>query len=230
MYEAIIKISCLALILGLCLSLLRENGVKSYARIGLGLVFSVFIIGLIPTAFGNYFGSGGTGLTEALSGKLQNILILSEIKGDYSSDNALSVTEEYKSRLKQGAESAVAEKTGFLTNVTFVVCEDISSADFGMIEHVHCQIIGFEEAEGNNTDAGIYSTSKPEADGGIDKIEITPDGIFINGEPIGDNDSSNENDISANIADREMAEEKIYIALQSFCGVAREKCSIFWEE
>lgn len=242
MTDFVVKISCMCIILGLLLSLLRDGGVKGYAKIGLGLVFSVCLLSsLLSFAGGTSESYGMGGLASQLAGRLENMLVLAEIKGDSASGSSAEIIAEYKLRLKQELESSVNEKLGINVNANFVVCTDIESSEFGSVEYVHCQIkdspqkIVQNEAEQGETD--ISDTQEEGKNSGIDKIEITPDGVFIDGEAIGGNTSGSGKD-SGEITDGDNVSEskkdeiigRIFYVISDFCGVEREQCNIFWEE
>ncbi len=232
MSEFAVKISCLAVLLGIFLSLLRDGGVKNYAKIGLGLVFTVCIV----TSLLNFIvgdagldGSSG-GISKAIEGKLRNALLLAEISGGENSDSSSAIMNEYKLRLKAGAEKEVLSRTGYGVSVAFAVCEDSSSADYGQILHVHCRVIGKGNLDEQEEPVESIETQKPLSD----KIEITAEGIFINGVLIGGDSSKDdygeggaEDGITSE--EREQATVKIQQALVGFCGVTAEQCSIHWE-
>ena len=75
--------------------------------------------------------------------------------------------------------------------------------------------------------------SNEQKDDKIDKIEIKPDGIYVNGRPVNEKDraeAEQENKNAAVYEARRKAEEKTYEAIKVFCGAEREICSIFWED
>ncbi|MBO5417354.1 MAG: stage III sporulation protein AF [Clostridia bacterium] len=226
MTETVIKLSCFAMLIGIALSVLKDGGLKNHASIGLGLVFTVSLLSAVISLTGGADNISKNGLGAALSGKLKNMLMLSEIKADTETDaeGGNAVIEKYKEEMSSKLREKIKAQTGLESTVNFIVCEDISSPEFGTVLHVYCKL--------ENYVAGDDDTITEESQGreDIDKIEIKPDGIYVNGEPVGGDKNTSERDESEREKERELLSEAVYGVIRGFCGAEREMCSIFWEE
>lgn len=228
MTDTVIKISCFAIIIGMALTLLKEGALKNYAAVGLGTVFTVCLVTSVLSLLGGadaIIQSGG--LSAALSGKLKNVITLTELKAESQRAEGNEVIENYKKRLSFELEEVIKRDVGLESQVTFLVCEDMSSSDLGKVLHVHCKLYDPEN--------GIIHVPEKDdlKDHKIDKIEIRPDGIYVNGMPVNEKDreeAEEENKNAAVYEARRQSEEKTYEAIKVFCGAEREICSIFWED
>ena len=79
MTETVIKLSCFAMLIGIALSVLKDGGLKNYASIGLGLVFTVSLLSAVISLPGGADNISKNGLGAALSGKLKNMLMSMEM-------------------------------------------------------------------------------------------------------------------------------------------------------
>lgn len=237
--EIVLKVVGLAVFLGFVTVILPDGNVKSFAKMGLGLVFAASLL-LPVTALVN--GTGGENIAAYAAGRLRSLFMTAEIKEQLqgsatleNGDAASAVIEEYTARLTKEAKNYVFAETGFLTEPTFIVCGDITSADFGKLEFVHCKVIGKPDPEEEST-SGAATESENKGTGGkkikpIKKIEITIDGIYINGENIfgkDDGSTNREPDREEEERERIRIQAAITEALQKFCGIEASKCNVFW--
>ncbi len=226
MTETVIKLSCFAMLIGISLSVLKDGGLKNYASIGLGLVFTVSLLSAVISLTGGADTISKNGLGAVWSGKLKNMLMLSDIKAEAETDaeGSNAVVERYKEEMSCKLQEKIKAQTGLESAVNFIVCEDISSPEFGRVLHVYCRLENY--VTGNKDTVTEESQIRED----IDKIEIKPDGIYVNGEPVGSDKNSSESEGSDREKERELLSEAVYGVIRGFCGAERELCSIFWEE
>ena len=233
MSEIILKIVGLAVFLGFVSVILPDGNVKGFAKMGIGLLFAATLL-LPVTEFVRGVGSGN--IAEYTAGRLRSLFAAAEIKEQVqgSGDNAAggvtaAVIEEYCTRLSGEAAAYILEKTGILTEPSFVVCGDIASKDFGKLEYVHCKVI---REPGSGVETADPADGESKKIKRIKKIEITLDGIYINGNHIfGKEDGSGSEEADRLEEEKEHARirEAVTDALRRFCGIEADQCNVFWE-
>jgi len=222
--EFVVKTACMALILGFITIILPDGGLKNFARTGFGIVMAAAI--LFPAA--ELIGGSDAVFAGVLSeGRFRNFLQAAELREDAETQvdgaGVENILVEYRLRLSKEAQKLIAEKTGCETDVSFTVCGDITSKNFGEIEYIHCKVLRFND---NEESADVPGGSIMKDVNGIKKIEITSDGIQING-----GEKNNENAEKDELNEqRETLKHAIIKVLQGFCGVDAEQCNVFWEE